>query len=140
MIVNIANTYQKLFAAAQSPIVHDNTAAPKTLQRPAPPQRQPSLHNYWSICTPPPQNLGEYSIETPAPSRCEDCEKALPGDSDTCMGGIGEDSSAADEFQCRSCGRRVCDMCAVVETGIGRDCLQCRTSRGTWVGGLGWVS
>ena len=57
---------------------------------------------------------------------------------DALMGGMDLDISV-DDFACRNCRKRVCDMCAVVETGMGRDCLQCRTSRKKWVGGIGWV-
>lgn len=58
------------------------------------------------------------------------------------------------EFACRSCRRRVCGTCAVVEVGVGRECLGCRTKGGggggdgrssgrsgreTWIGGIGWM-
>ena len=52
------------------------------------------------------------------------------------------------DYVCGSCGKRVCDGCAVVGVGGGnrRDCLGCltgtKTGRGTggltWVGGIGW--
>lgn len=70
--------------------------------------------------------------------------------------------TAEEEFGCRSCGRLVCDVCAVMGDGGGwvgkerarhwrsgsgseseRECLGCRIDRGkkgvTWVGGIGWM-
>lgn len=31
-----------------------------------------------------------------------------------------------DDVRCRGCGRVVCGTCAVVEVGVGRECLECR--------------
>ena len=72
---------------------------------------------------------------------CEDCEAPLSSqDSDTCMGGMDGGEMDGDNYACRSCGRKVCGTCAVVEVGDGRECLQCRTSTGKkWVGGIGWM-
>ena len=72
---------------------------------------------------------------------CEDCEASLSSqDSDTCMGGMDGGEMDGDNYACRSCGRKVCGTCAVVEVGDGRECLQCRTSTGKkWVGGIGWM-
>lgn len=66
--------------------------------------------------------------------------------------------TAEEEFGCSSCGRLVCDVCAVVgergrESGWGkerhwgseseRECLSCAIDRGKkgvkWVGGIGWM-
>ena len=55
------------------------------------------------------------------------------------MGGTGLPREES-EFTCRECARRVCDMCAVVVAGEGRHCLQCKTSRKKWVGGIGWLN
>lgn len=33
----------------------------------------------------------------------------------------------ASEVRCMACGKMVCETCAVVETGVGRECLECRT-------------
>ncbi len=33
-----------------------------------------------------------------------------------------------EDFECRSCGRRVCELCAVVNEG--RTCLECATKKG----------
>lgn len=30
------------------------------------------------------------------------------------------------ELRCMVCGRMVCETCAVVETGVGRECLEYR--------------
>ena len=72
---------------------------------------------------------------------CEDCETPLSTqDSDTCMGGMDGGETDGANYACRSCGRKVCGTCAVVEVGDGRECLQCRTStRKKWVGGIGWM-
>ena len=43
------------------------------------------------------------------------------------------------EYKCKECRRVVCDMCAVVTAGEGRECLGCKTSRKKWVGGIGWM-
>lgn len=55
--------------------------------------------------------------------------------------GAGGCAAAAEEspYGCDACKRLVCDMCAVVVVGVGRDCLQCKTSRKALVGGLGWM-
>lgn len=55
-----------------------------------------------------------------------------PTDADICMGGMDSDivmtvmdaQAAEEEFGCRSCGRLVCDVCAVVgegKAGWGKD-------------------
>ena len=54
------------------------------------------------------------------------------------MGGMGFHMEESDYF-CKDCARRVCDMCAVVVPGEGRKCLQCKTSRKKWIGGIGWM-
>ena len=73
---------------------------------------------------------------------CEDCESLFPlTDTDISTGGLDGGDGKGAEYGCRSCGRRVCDLCAVVEVGAGRECLQCRTSsRKKWVDGIGWIS
>lgn len=72
---------------------------------------------------------------------CQDCDSPVSiSDADVAMGGMEDDASGGDPCRCRSCHRTVCDNCAVVETGEGRECLQCRTSvKKTWVGGIGWM-
>ncbi len=57
---------------------------------------------------------------------------------DIWMGGTDQElmmDRVAEFFGCRSCGRQVCDVCAVVENG--RECLGCRIERGKK--GDGWV-
>lgn len=139
------NTYNMLFAAARSPPQsRKEMAFPATADpvQPLPPQRQhSSLHDYWTIASPPPP-IEVSHPDAPASSFsavCEDCESPIATSNiDTSMDGVDIDV-AVDDFACRTCRRRVCDTCAVVEVGAGRDCLQCRTSRKTWVGGIGWV-
>ena len=137
----LANTYQKLFAAARTPPASMEITSPGPIlrARPPPPQRQPSLHNFWSICTPARSGMEDTIDEAPYAAACEDCEAPLPSNGDINMHGMDDDVALGADFLCRNCHRRVCDMCAVVETGVGRDCLQCRTSRRKWVGGIGWV-
>lgn len=139
------STYQRLFSAAKSP---PPAAYPTVTQvvhaRPQPNQRQPSLHNFWTISSPPPSAI-EPVMESTATSTslCEDCEVPLPmPDNDISMGGMDEDDVRIFECACRSCGRRICGTCAIVEVGVGRECLQCRTSprRKKWIGGIGWMS
>lgn len=59
------------------------------------------------------------------------------------MGGM-DDEIDEWEFSCRVCTKLVCETCAVVEVGVGRECLGCKTRVGrsggtTWVGGIGWM-
>lgn len=77
---------------------------------------------------------------------CHDCDSSLMSsdDVDICMGGMGDPGEDVGELACRICRRLVCAICAVVEGGLGRQCLSCKTQIGksrreTWVGGIGWV-
>ena len=74
---------------------------------------------------------------------CTDCDADFPvadGCADICMGGMDEESPEMREYNCKECRKTVCDHCAVVEAGVGRECLNCRTSvRKKWVGGIGWM-
>lgn len=139
----IENTYQMLFAAARSPQTTSPLAStPIVHTRPPPPQRQPSLHNFWTI-----SSMAPVISDVPPPSSapvasCQDCDVELPmADTDISMGGMDEDGDGSHEYACKTCRRRVCDTCAVVEIGSGRECLQCKTSttRKKWVGGIGWM-
>ena len=74
---------------------------------------------------------------------CQDCDIVFfVEDADVYMAGMEEDTNTVrQEWDCRGCRRTVCDKCAVVEAGEGRECLQCRTSvRKKWIGGIGWMS
>ncbi|MCJ1257375.1 hypothetical protein MMC24_005200 [Lignoscripta atroalba] len=145
------NTYQKLFSAqrAQSPqpvcaFPRARSVSSNTSQNRSPPQA--SLHNFWALPvrrtnSHPDTYLGvsQQQLEL----KCEDCDAclgaALDNNSmtmDVDMGGAGLEET---EHACRGCGRMVCEMCAVVVVGEGRECLQCKTSRKRWVGGIGWV-
>ena len=138
--VPTANTYQKLFAAsrAKTPVqIAYTTFHPPS--RPPLPQRQPSLHNFWTICTPIPPMTSEPIFEEDGVARCEDCEITLPNCQDEYMGGTDDIQPGLDNLRCRHCRRWVCDICAVVETDAGRDCLQCRTSRGTLISEAEWM-
>ena len=138
----IGNTYQKLFAAARSPpaaLTHTPSSQDATSRQQ--PQRQHSLHNFWSISSPPREYDAMDLVPWSTPL-CEDCERPLDlPDNDICMGGTDDDESRTSEFACHCCKRRVCGICAIVDIGIGRECLQCRASRRKkWVGGIGWMS
>jgi hypothetical protein len=54
-------------------------------------------------------------------ARCDDCERELVGSSDGMDVDIVMD--IGDEYACQSCGKRVCDVCAV--SMHGRLCLTC---------------
>ncbi|KAL2038354.1 hypothetical protein N7G274_009003 [Stereocaulon virgatum] len=135
-------TYNKLFAAARSPPPLSYSISPSTSispARPQPPQRQHSLHNFWSLPSSAPSVSHPMTIVPSSGATCEDCEASL--DVDVFMGGMDDEDAKGAEFGCQSCGKRVCGMCAVVEVGVGRECLHCRTSsRKKWVGGIGWMS
>lgn len=157
LTLDLETTYQILFAAARSPPLSNlSTSPPPSTASVAPvhnsqkSSRQSSLHAFWALPTPPssaprtppPPSSQSYSS---APLTCQDCDSFLlsASDIDTCMGGM-DDANENGEFACRACGRIVCETCAVVEVGVGRECLSCKTqvrSRGkeTWIGGIGWM-
>lgn len=63
--------------------------------------------------------------------KCEDCEASLlSATGDLSMDGMDMDIVGArldeDDYRCMNCERLVCTTCAVVETGAGRECLECR--------------
>lgn len=137
-----ATTYQRLFSAARSPPLTEHSTPTQTVHTPpSPPERQSSLHSFWPISSSTPTVSEPITIEPSLTITCEDCEAPLPTqDSDTCMSGMDSGEMDGADFACRSCSRRVCGTCAVVEVGEGRECLQCRTStRKKWVGGIGWM-
>lgn len=144
----LETTYQILFAAARStPPFY----TPKQMLQPQAhtqnSQHQQSLHTFWPLPTPPssaPQSPPPLSHILPLLT-CEDCDSSIlsPSDVDICMTGMDE-MEEYGEFACRSCGRRVCGTCAVVEIGAGRECLGCKTKGGgvareKWIGGIGWM-
>lgn len=138
----IGYTYHRLFAAARSPPppLQQLPINPTVHSRPEPSGRQSSLHTFWSIRSAEPAMV----IDTPAAPAptlsCQDCDgDFLATDPDISMGGVDE-VGEKNEWACRQCRRIVCGNCAVVETGLGRECLQCRTSvRKKWIGGIGWM-
>ncbi|EON62493.1 hypothetical protein W97_01716 [Coniosporium apollinis CBS 100218] len=122
------NTISKLFTAQReyphaAPVLSQPLAPPPTA---VPTSQKSTLHAFWNL---PPTHAHTVSaqshtaaFEEPQGLRCDDCDTALaPGDSmDVDMGG------SAGEYTCASCGRRVCDTCAVV--GDERRCLHCAMS------------
>lgn len=146
----LEKTYQILFAAANSPPPPPpppSIPAPSIPSRSPTSHRQPSLHAFWNLPTPPPSAPRTPAPPSPSLNRpaCQDCDAPLLSSSDTdiCMGGM-DDAIDEWEFSCRVCAKLVCETCAVVEVGTGRECLSCKTRvsrRGgtTWVGGIGWM-
>ena len=144
----LENTYQILFSAQHSSpqpvpslprsLSGSSTASQKRTTS------QASLHNFWalphrlSLSRPPEPSLDFLQQEQLS---CQDCDACLgavayDGSVDVNMGGMGLEET---EYNCRECQRVVCDMCAIVSPGEGRECLQCKTSRNRWVGGIGWM-
>ena len=81
------------------------------------------------------------ALDNPSLVTCEDCDNLLPStDTDISMEGVDDRDGGIAECACRSCGRRVCGMCAVVEVGAGRECLQCRTSTRKKRDDIDWIS
>lgn len=149
LTVKSEKTYQILFAAAHSPPPPPpppSIPAPSIPSRSPTSHRQPSLHAFWTLPAPP-----SSASRTPSPPpsltrpACQDCDGPLrfSPDTDICMGGM-DDAVDEREFSCRVCARLVCETCAVVEVGIGRECSGCtrrvdRSGGTTWVGGIGWM-
>ena len=90
-----------------------------------------TLHSFWNIPSAPsvqPMAVDSaYSSSTSlgVEMKCEDCDSSLRHtdsmDVDT------DDGMLQQESKCTSCGRQVCDRCAVM--GVVRVCLPCATSR-----------
>ncbi|MCJ1243819.1 hypothetical protein MMC30_001016 [Trapelia coarctata] len=144
------HTYQKLFQAQRSP-TQTVPALPRTVSASSTTSRrrsnaQQSLHEFWDIPDRSNSSRRAFFTAQPQPEQqltCEDCDAGLgvcedENATDTDMGGMGLALQESD-YACRDCKRHVCDFCAVVVPGEGRECLQCRTSRKKWVGGIGWM-
>ena len=150
---SLETTYQKLFSAQRSPTPQPTPSLPHAspvltstpLRRPS---LQASLHNFWSLprrpSNPPLSSASDKPVQLDGQqASCEDCDAVLgPSLDDTSMAmelDLGGTSVEDGEYTCRGCGRRVCEMCAVVTFGEGRECLQCKTNPKKWVGGIGWL-
>lgn len=170
------NTYSILFAAARSPTpTHTSTSTSTLPPRPQPnpiqsttststsssshqPTRtQSSLNAFWQHLPPaPPPASSPPHLSSFRIPRCEDCDIPLYPPSfssdDIDMGGMGDgdERELGREFECGTCRKRVCGMCAVLDGGgggEGRECLECRSRGGGggvegkkhWVGGIGWM-
>lgn len=133
-----ASTYERLFSAARKTYPNSQpsqTPHQQSIHTVSSAPRQSSLHNFWTLPLPPTSTvtaIGDPSISNgPDRERCEDCDAPLPSSSigDINMGGMEMDlgCTALDEDpRCTQCKRLVCVTCAVVETGVGRECLECR--------------
>lgn len=117
-----ASTIGKLFDAQRlhpnaSPVFSNDSHA---VEHPPQPQ-QNTLHSFWHINAPP--MSAPMSMDSPANTasdmQCADCDGSLR--SDDAMDVDGE--MLARETACQSCGRYVCDTCAVL--GNQRTCLGC---------------
>ncbi len=158
MIIHTENlakgkTYERLFSAARSPpsapvTSSDHSSSSNHIPTEPVQQRrtssQSSLHNFWSLPSTAPSITNDTeSMKTVPMLTCKDCDSSFPVSdvcADICMGGMDEDSPEMREYACKECLRTICDHCAVIETGVGRECLSCRTSmRKKWVGGIGWM-
>jgi hypothetical protein len=84
-----------------------------------------TLHSFWRLPKPP-NHAPLAPVQPPTfnsqeTTQCEDCERALQSTDSMDIDMMAVD--IADECACQSCGRRVCDMCAV--SMDGRRCLTC---------------
>ena len=145
-------TYQKLFAAQRGIVSTTPSESHSTSQLSSPGSKrstaQASLHDFWHLPQRP--NRPDSGLpEKPCPddfqerSRCQDCEADLDWivrDGSVAMNTSIDDMAYGEiDHICRVCRRIVCDMCAVASIGEGRECLECKTSRKRWVGGIGWI-
>ena len=133
--IPIASTYDILFSAARSSHVNPQPSRPQTNQLGPPAPRQSSLHNFWNLPAPPTSNPAEAEASTlvdhVGTEKCEDCDASLPPSS---LGNPSSDDmdvdsgclTLDDDPRCMGCGRIICPTCAVVEIGLGRECLECR--------------
>ncbi len=66
--------------------------------------------------------------------RCDDCDTPISSSSICPAGGIATGAMDIDtgftgldeDARCMRCRRLVCETCAVMEVGVGRECLECR--------------
>ncbi|KAF1990347.1 hypothetical protein K402DRAFT_324924 [Aulographum hederae CBS 113979] len=87
------------------------------------PQRS-TLHAFWQLPQPPsllnPVFFQPQSSTLVEMARCDDCERPI-GTNDSMSMDL--DDGPDNEYGCRACGKRVCDICAVA--GDERRCLSC---------------
>lgn len=149
--VALANTFRKLFEAQRSqaqqqqPLLTKESLVPPTTMPDAmdtsdasaqaqdettfqqQPKSQSSLHKFFNISRAPISNA--MPAAQPAfdgSPRCQDCEASLRSSGDDMM--MDDACDTLDVvWSCGRCGRAVCDLCAVVNIGAGRECLTCRT-------------
>jgi hypothetical protein len=133
-------TLHLLYNSARNPTYHDQVSPPISPKsplsqkflaarsphvQPPPPELcspQPTLHSFWLL---PPARSQASTLSThpsPLPSQsCQDCDAPLIVVDENAMD---IDDALSGEFGCLSCGRLVCDRCAVLGD---RTCLQCAT-------------
>ena len=150
----IESTYHKLFSAqrslhAEPAPIHPRTVSGSSISSSKKPNIQPSLHEFWSLPHRP-SITGANSANSRNTNKllghfkCQDCDIHFGPEHDNSSGAMDIDmANIADdetEYACGECRRIVCDMCAVVSVGDTRKCLECKTSRKRWVGGIGWIT
>ena len=151
--MSIDLTYQKLFAAQRNTVPSTSPSNSFIASQQDSPvfkrsNAQASLHDFWHL----PQRPNISNLDNAATNnlvdfqrhpRCQDCEAdlgwLLNDDSVTFELGVDDIEYGATNYICRVCGRMICDMCAVISIEQGRECLECKTSRKRWVGGIGWI-
>lgn len=126
-----ASTINKLYEAQR---LHPNAEPVFSTSQPAPeseaPHQKSTLHSFWNIGTAPTSvdcssSINSSSTNLSVEMRCQDCDGGLRhADSMDVDMDIG---TVQQECACSSCGRQVCDRCAVM--GLNRVCLPCATSR-----------
>ena len=135
-MVNVAKTYNLLFSGACSSHLDARShSAPNVEQGnhlEGPMRKQSSLHNFWTIPSlAPATSAVDISVGITGCRRCEDCDEPLAqGLEDHTVDSMDMDMAdfgcEGEDARCMTCKRMVCVMCAVVETGMGRECLGCR--------------
>ncbi|KAF2427527.1 hypothetical protein EJ08DRAFT_351683 [Tothia fuscella] len=114
------STISKLFDAQRQ---YPNAAPVLSQEQPSvahPFAQKSTLHAFWQLPQPPPQGSHAMVLNSHENLRCEDCERALPTSDVMDVGMMMLDDGGC---ACHSCGRKVCDFCAV---SLGtRVCLNC---------------
>ncbi len=133
LIDYIASTISKLFSAQREhphaePVL---SSQPQTHTAPATAPQRSTLHSFWTINSSPAAPVQDTAMQidvepgqpVAAGLRCEDCDSSIHRDDAMDL----DDGTIAQEVECRSCRRKVCDGCAVLRNE--RICLGCARMR-----------